>query len=60
MRLLKYSRRLQKRYRTGSRDEEFSELLKGQFDISKSKARAMLREMRKDGETTIPVTRQVL
>ena len=44
----------------GSMDEELSEALKTQFDISKSKARAMLKEMRSDGETTIPVTRQVV
>ena len=44
----------------GSMDEELSEALKGQFNISKSKARAMLKEMRKDGETTVPVTRQVV
>ena len=44
----------------GSMDEELSETLKTQFDISKSKARAMLKEMRKDGETTVPVTRQVV
>ena len=44
----------------GSMDEELSEALKTQFDISKSKARAMLKEMRQDGETTIPVTRQVV
>ena len=44
----------------GSMDEELSEALKTQFDISKSKARAMLKEMRKDGETTVPVTRQVV
>jgi len=41
-------------------DEELTEVLKTQFDISKSKARAMLKEMRKDGETTVPVTRQVV
>ena len=44
----------------GSMDEELTEVLKTQFDISKSKARAMLKEMRKDGETTVPVTRQVV
>ena len=44
----------------GSMDEELAEVLKTQFDISKSKARAMLKEMRKDGETTVPVTRQVV
>jgi len=44
----------------GSMDEELSEALKTQFDISKSKARAMLKEMRKDGETTVPITRQVV
>ena len=44
----------------GCMDEELSEALKTKFDISKSKARAMLKEMRADGETTIPVTRQVV
>ena len=44
----------------GSMDEELSEALKGQFNIIKSKARGLLKEMRKDGETTIPVTRQVV
>jgi hypothetical protein len=44
----------------GSMDEELTEVLKSQFDIGKSKARAMLRELRRDGETTIPVTRQVV
>lgn len=44
----------------GSMDEELSSALKDQFQVSKSKARGMLREMRKDGETTIPVTRRVI
>ena len=60
MRLPKYFQQIAEVIQDGSRDEELSELLKTQFEISKSKARAMLREMRKDGETTIPVTRQVV
>jgi hypothetical protein len=44
----------------GSMDEELSETLKEQFGVSKAKGRAMLRELRKDGETTVPVTRQVV
>ena len=44
----------------GSMDEELSATLKDQFNVSKSKAKAMLRELRKDGTTTIPVTRQVV
>ena len=44
----------------GSMDEELSTALKNQFKVSKAKAKGMLREMRKDGETTIPVTRRVI
>ena len=44
----------------GSMDDELSETLKQQFGVSKSKGRAMLRELRKDGETTVPVTREVV
>ena len=44
----------------GSMDEELSATLKDQFNVSKSKGKAMLRELRKDGTTTIPVTRQVV
>ena len=44
----------------GSMDDELAETLKQQFGVSKGKGRAMLRELRKDGETTVPVTRQVV
>ena len=44
----------------GSMDDELSETLKEQFGVSKTKGRAMLRELRKDGETTVPVTREVI
>ena len=44
----------------GSMDEELTEVLKEQFKVSKAKALSMLREMRSDGETTVPVTRQVV
>jgi hypothetical protein len=44
----------------GSMDEELSTALKNQFKVSKAKAKGMLRELRKDGETTIPVTRRVI
>ena len=44
----------------GSMDDELSETLKGQFGVSRTKGRSMLRELRKDGETTVPVTRQVV
>ncbi len=44
----------------GSMDEELSAALKEQFNVSKSKAKAMLRELRKEGTTTVPVTRQVV
>ena len=44
----------------GSMDDELSETLKQQFGVSKSKGRSMLRELRKDGETTVPVTREVV
>ncbi len=44
----------------GSMDEELSSAIKDQFKVSKAKARGMLKEMRSDGETTIPVTRRVI
>lgn len=44
----------------GNMDEEFSSMLRDQFEISKAKAKSMLRELREDGTTTIPVTRQVV
>jgi hypothetical protein len=44
----------------GSMDEQLVELLKENFKVSKSKGKAMLRELRKDGETTVPITRQVI
>jgi len=44
----------------GSMDDELSDALKEQFGVSKTKGRAMLRELRKDGETTVPVTREVV
>ena len=44
----------------GSMDEELSTALSSRFNVSKAKARGMLREMRSDGETTIPVTRRVM
>lgn len=44
----------------GSMDDELSDSLKEQFGVSKTKGRAMLRELRKDGETTVPVTREVV
>ena len=44
----------------GSMDDELSETLKEQFGVSRTKGRAMLRELRKDGETTVPVTREVI
>ena len=44
----------------GSMDAELSSALSKQFKVSKAKAKGMLREMRKDGETTIPVTRRVI
>ena len=44
----------------GSMDEELSAALKDQFKVSKAKAKGMLRELRKEGETTIPVTRRVV
>ena len=40
----------------GSMDSQIVELLKENFKVSKSKGKAMLRELRKDGETTIPVS----
>jgi hypothetical protein len=44
----------------GSMDEELSAAMSEQFDVSKKKSRSMLKELRKEGETTIPVTRQVI
>ena len=44
----------------GSMDEELSAALKDQFNVSKAKGRGMLRELRKEGTTTIPITRQVV
>ena len=44
----------------GSMDEELSSALKDQFKVSKTKAKAMLRELRNDSTTTIPVTRRVV
>jgi hypothetical protein len=44
----------------GSMDAQLVELLKENFKVSKSKGKAMLRELRKDGETTVPITRQVI
>ena len=44
----------------GSMDDEFSQMLKDQFGVSRTKGRSMLRELRKDGETTVPVTREVV
>ena len=44
----------------GSMDNELSSALKEQFKVSKTKARAMLKELRKEGETTVPVTRRVI
>jgi len=44
----------------GSMDAQLVELLKENFNVSKSKGKAMLRELRKDGETTVPITRQVV
>jgi len=44
----------------GSMDEELSTALKEQFKVSKAKGKSMLRELRKEGSTTIPVTRQVI
>ena len=44
----------------GSMDEELSSAIKDQFKVSKAKAKGMLRELRKEGSTTIPVTRQVI
>ena len=44
----------------GSMDNELSSAIKDQFNVSKTKARGMLRELRNDGTTTIPVTRQVI
>ena len=44
----------------GSMDEELSAAMAEQFDVSKTKARAMLKELRKEGETTVPVLRRVV
>ena len=44
----------------GSMDEEIVAMLKDQFKVSKSKGKAMMRELREAGETTIPVTRRVV
>ena len=44
----------------GSMDNELSSAIKDQFNVSKAKAKGMLRELRNDGTTTIPVTRQVI
>ena len=44
----------------GSMDEELTQMLTDQFNVSKAKGKAMLRELREDGETTVPVTRQVI
>ena len=40
-------------------DEIIHELLKTQYEVSTRKARAILRDLRKDGEATIPVTTTV-
>lgn len=44
----------------GSLDNQLSSVIKDQFNVSKAKARSMLRELRDEGSTTIPVTRQVI
>ena len=44
----------------GSMDGELSVMLTENFDVSKSKAKGMLKELREDGETTVPVTREVV
>ena len=44
----------------GSMDEEIVAMLKDQFKVSKSKGKAMMRELRETGETTIPITRRVV
>ena len=44
----------------GSMDEELSAAISEQFGVSKKKARGMLKELRKDGETTVPVVRRVI
>ena len=43
-----------------SMDADLSDALKEQFGVSKTKARAMLNELRGSGETTVPVTRKVV
>ena len=44
----------------GDMDGELVDILKEEFGVSKTKGRSMLRELRKEGETTVPVTRQVV
>jgi len=44
----------------GSMDEELSAAMSEQFGVSKTKSRGMLKELRKDGETTVPVVRKVI
>ena len=44
----------------GSMDEELSAAMSEQFGVSKTKSRGMLKELRKDGETTVPVVRRVI
>ncbi len=44
----------------GSMDEELSAAISEQFGVSKTKSRSMLKELRKDGETTVPVVRRVI
>ena len=44
----------------GSMDDELSTAMQNQFNVSKAKGRGMLRELRKEGTTTIPITRQVV
>ncbi len=44
----------------GSMDEELSAAISEQFGVSKKKARGMLKELRKEGETTVPVVRKVI
>ena len=44
----------------GSMDEELSAAISEQFGVSKKKARGMLKELRKEGETTVPIVRKVI
>lgn len=44
----------------GSMDEELSAAMSEQFGVSKTKSRGMLKELRKDGETTVPIVRRVI